>query len=115
MGGQTSTVNSVAFLHDGKRVVSGSYDNTLSIWDAETGQTVSGPFEGHTSTVNSVAFSHDGKRVVSGSYDNTVRIWDAETARVSGPFEGHINVVTSVAFSHDGESFPAHVTVRSGC
>src|SRR5882724_1707515 len=104
MGGHTSFITSIAFSHDGKRVVSGSDDNTVCIWDAETGQTVSGPFEGHTDRVPSVAFSHDGKRVVSGSYDNTVRIWDAETGQtVSGPFEGHTNAVTSVAFSHDGK------------
>jgi len=90
MGGHTSFVTSVAFSHDGKRVVSGSDDNTVRIWDAETGQTVSGPFEGHTNAVTSVAFSHDGKRVVSGSDDHAVRIWDAETGQtVSGLSRPH--------------------------
>ena len=67
----------------------------MRIWDIETGQTDTGPFEGHTGMVASVAFSHDGKRVVSGSWDNTVRIWDVETGQtVLGPFEGHTYHVT---------------------
>jgi len=97
-------VTSIAFSHGGKRVVSGSNDDTVCIWDAETGQTISGPCEGHTRIIASVAFYYDGKRVVSGSYDKTVHIWDAETDQiVSGPFEGHTNPITSVALSHDGK------------
>jgi WD40 repeat protein len=94
---------SVAFSPDGKRVVSGSSDCTVRIWDAGTGKLVAGPFEGHTNFVWSVAFSPDGQRVVSGSHDHTVRIWDAETGTlVAGPFEGHTDKVWSVAFSPDG-------------
>jgi WD40 repeat protein len=96
----TALVTSVAFSPDGKRVVSGSRDKTIRVWDAETGAVVSGPFEGHSSAVISVAFSPDGKRIVSGSDDKTIRVWDAETGDVvSGPFEGHRTYVSSVAFS----------------
>jgi WD40 repeat protein len=35
--GHTDPVTSVAFSPDGKRIVSGSWDNTVCIWDAETG------------------------------------------------------------------------------
>ena len=70
---------SVAFSTDGKQVVSGSMDKTVRIWDAESGKTITGPFEGHTDGVVSVAFSPDGNQVVSGSWDKTVRIWDTET------------------------------------
>ena len=74
MAGHTRAVSSVAFSHDGKCVVSGSYDETVRICDAETGENMSMPLEGHMAGVRSVAFSRDGKRVVSGSRDNTVRI-----------------------------------------
>jgi WD40 repeat protein len=65
--GHTDNIKSVAFSPDGKYVVSGSFDMTISVWDAEQGNIVSGPFEGHTDRVNSVAFSHDGKHIISGS------------------------------------------------
>ncbi|KDR68085.1 hypothetical protein GALMADRAFT_1354883 [Galerina marginata CBS 339.88] len=101
--GHTGWVTSVAFSTDGRRIVSGSYDQTVRIWDAETGKQVGEPFGGQTACVWSVAFSPDGKRVVSGSDDKTVRIWDAETGKQMGePFRGHTNFVKSVAFSPDG-------------
>jgi WD40 repeat protein len=94
---------SVGFSPDGKRVVSGSYDGTICIWNAETGEEVAGPFEGHADCVTSVGFSPDGRRVVSGSRDKTIHIWNAETGEeVAGPFEGHADCVTSVGFSPDG-------------
>jgi WD40 repeat protein len=65
----------VAFSPDGKRIVSGSLDNTLKVWDAETGQEML-TLKGHSDPVYSVAFSSDGKRIVSGSDDNTLKVWD---------------------------------------
>jgi WD40 repeat protein len=102
--GHTHAVLSVDFSPDGKRVVSGSYDHTIRIWDARTGELVAGPFIGHTNHVRSVAFSANGKHVISGSFDRTIRIWDAGTGElVAGPFEGHTKAVSSVAFAPDGK------------
>jgi WD40 repeat protein len=69
----------VAFSSDGKRIVSGSDDKTLRLWDATTGQPIGPPLQGHTESVTSVAFSPDGRRIVSGSDDNTLRLWDLDT------------------------------------
>ncbi|KAF7346291.1 WD-REPEATS-REGION domain-containing protein [Mycena sanguinolenta] len=104
LGMHTQPVSSAAFSPDGKRIVSGSWDRTVCVWDAESGEVIAGPFNGHTSIVKSVAFSPDGKWIVSGSQDNTVRVWDAESGEVvAGPFNGHTNSVTSVSFSSDGK------------
>jgi len=65
----------VSFSPDGRRIVSGSVDNTLKVWDAESGQEML-TLKGHSSSVRSVSFSPDGKRIVSGSFDKTVKIWD---------------------------------------
>jgi hypothetical protein len=97
-----STASSVAFSPDGRRIVSGS-DDTIRLWDAETGQPVGQPLTGHTDAVLSVAFSPDGHRIASGSWDKTVRLWDAGTGQPVGqPLTGHQNAVRSVAFSPDG-------------
>jgi WD40 repeat protein len=95
-----SEVVSVVFSPDGTRVVSGSYDGSVRIWDASTGSEVRS-LEGHTDLVNSVAFSADGRHIVSGSYDRSVRIWDAATGMEVRTLEGHTSSVHSVAFSTD--------------
>ena len=102
--GHTSGVSSVAFSQDNKRIVSGSWDQIILVWDAETGEVVVGPLKGHTQFVTSVAFSQDSKRIVSGSGDETIRVWDAETGEVVvGPLKGHTGAVCSVAFSQDNK------------
>jgi WD40 repeat protein len=100
--GHTDAIFSVAFSLDGKRVVTGSYDKTAKVWDAQTGKNIL-TLKGHTNPVSSVAFSPDGKRVVTGSYDNTAKIWDAVTGREMLTLKGHPRTVTSVAFSPDGK------------
>src|SRR6266702_2534491 len=95
---------SIALSPDGRRIVSGSSDRTIRVWNAMTGETAAGPFTGHTSEVWSVAFSPDGQRIVSGSHDRTIRVWNAKTGETTaGPFTGHTSSVLSVAFSPDGQ------------
>jgi WD40 repeat protein len=64
--GHNSGVCTVAFSPDGKRLVSGSWDKTVKVWDALTGQETF-TLQGHTDAVVSVAFSPDGKRHASAS------------------------------------------------
>ena len=95
-------VNSVAFSPDGQRIVSGSWDQTLKIWDANTGKELQ-TLKGHTWWVHSVAFSPDGQRIVSGSEDKTVKIWDANNGKELQTLTGHTGAVWSVTFSPDGK------------
>ncbi|KAM0371523.1 hypothetical protein ACHAPY_010246 [Fusarium culmorum] len=100
--GHSSYVNSVVFSHDSKKVASGSDDETIRIWNAETGE-CERELKGHSSWVNSVVFSHDSKKVASGSSDETIRIWNAETGKCERELKGHSSYVNSVVFSHDSK------------
>jgi WD40 repeat protein len=62
----------VAILPDG-RVVSGSHDCTIKIWNPRTGKCDS-TFTGHDDIVNCVA-AHSNGWIVSGSNDSTIKIW----------------------------------------
>jgi len=99
--GHEGRVRSVAFAPQSRRIVSGSSDKTVRVWDAETGDQVA-RLDGHERGVTSVAFAPDSGRIVSGSDDKTVRVWDAETGAQLARLDGHEDDVTSVAFSPDG-------------
>ena len=103
LAGHTSSVWAVAFSPDGKRILTGSDDNTARLWDAATGATVA-TLAGHTSAVAAVAFLPDGKRVLTGSLDTTARLWDAATgAAAVTMLAGDTARVTAAAFSPDGK------------
>ncbi|KAH8835890.1 WD40-repeat-containing domain protein [Flagelloscypha sp. PMI_526] len=103
MHGHTGWILSVAFSPDGTRIVSGSYDRTLRLWDASTGVPIGEPLRGHSDLVREVTFSPDGSRIASCSSDKTIRLWDAINGLpVAEPFRRHSASVECVAFSPDG-------------
>jgi WD40 repeat protein len=103
--GHTDGVYSVALSSDGRRIISGSHDGTIKVWDATTGQEKL-TLKGRTRFfINSVAYSDDGRRIASGCEDGTVQVWDATTGQEQLSIKGHRNPVYSVAFSPDGRCF----------
>ncbi|WP_077920334.1 cytochrome D1 domain-containing protein [Spirosoma sp. 209] len=111
--GHTNMVESVVFSPDGQFLLmgdakGGAYsrqsnerDNTLKLWDVQTGQFLR-TFTGHTNAVHSVAISSDGRYALSGSYDETVKLWEVETGRDVRTLTGHTAQVYSAAISPDG-------------
>ena len=90
-----------AFSPDGARIVSGSSDTSLRLWDASSGRCIR-TLEGHSGGVTTCAFSPDGARIVSGGYDKSLRLWDANSGQCIRTLEGHSDIVTACAFSPDG-------------
>jgi WD40 repeat protein len=102
--GHSDSVESVAFSPDGSRVLSGSYDSTVKLWNVQSG-TLEKTFQGHTDAVISVAFSPEGN-ALSGSADDTLRQWDTETGKEIDVFSMNksnnssaIGLLYSMAFS----------------
>lgn len=100
--GHISCVSEVAFSPDGKTLASGSWDNSVKLWDVASGQEVKS-LEGHTGWVWSVAFSPDGKTLASGSGDKTIKLWSVESGEVIRTLDGHTDWVQPIAFSPDGK------------
>ncbi|CAE6457339.1 unnamed protein product, partial [Rhizoctonia solani] len=107
--GHTNTVTSVAYSPDGKSVASGSRDNTIRIWDAQSPSLIGEPLTGHSDSIYSVSYSPLGNVIASGSDDKTIRIWDVNThRRLGNPIKGD-HWFYSVAFSPDAK------LIASGC
>ena len=93
-------INSVAYNHDGTRIVSACNGGTLKVWDAGTSTAGTHPPENPLDTplpppnaeslnelakvenadptaIMSVQFDPDGKTIVSGGYSGTLKVWDA--------------------------------------
>ncbi|PVF98923.1 WD40 repeat-like protein [Serendipita vermifera] len=79
-------------------LISGSLDNTIRVWDVQSGRTISTLF-GHIEGVWGVAA--DKFRAVSGSHDRTVKIWDRENAVCQTTLVGHRGAVTCIALGDD--------------
>lgn len=99
--GHTDVVASAQVSPDGQTVLSGSWDNTLILWDIGTGEIIR-IFEGHQDRIKSITFMPDGKRAVSGSDDATIILWDVQTGEPIMHFTDQPDQVWSVAVSPDG-------------
>ena len=108
--GHNRSVNSVAFSPDGQTLASGSRDETIRLWNVNTGELMD-TFAEHASRVYSIAFSPDGQRLASGNWDDPIQLWNVNTGELIAAFgddrmgwrSGHDSYVESVAFSPDGQ------------
>jgi len=79
-------------------LISGSLDNTIKLWDIDTGKAVKTLF-GHIEGVWAVA--SDKLRLVSGSHDRTIKVWAREDGRCAATLVGHRGAVTCLALGED--------------
>ncbi len=78
--GHGDLVVCVDFSPNGKYLASGGADNTVRLWDAQTGEQLQ-TFLGHKGVVNEVAFSPDSRILASGGQDHDIKLW-----RIEEPF-----------------------------
>src|SRR4051812_31738078 len=74
--GHESSIQGVCILGSSGRIVTGSGDSTVRIWDAKKG--LSKVLKGHEDSVTSVAGAPDGSWIVSASRDGTIRRWSTD-------------------------------------
>jgi len=79
--GPTSTVTSVAFSPDGKRLTAtATGDQSAYVWDVDSGKLVPA-LRGHKGVVTTAVFSPDGKQLLTMSRDGTIRLWDVDSGK----------------------------------
>ncbi|MCT7962505.1 serine/threonine protein kinase [Laspinema sp. D1] len=100
--GHQDGVWSVALSPRGHILVTGSWDNTIKVWNLATGQLLR-TLMGHQEAVWSVAVTADGKTLASGSSDQQIKIWNLRTGQLIHTLTGHSNWVAAVDLSPNGQ------------
>jgi WD40 repeat protein len=95
-------VSCLRLSQDGKILISGSRDQTIKVWNLQTGELLR-TLKGHSDAVCAIAFSPSGDIIASGSADKTIKIWHLDSSELLGTFTGHTNAVTGLTFTASGE------------
>ncbi|CAE6433444.1 unnamed protein product [Rhizoctonia solani] len=104
--GHRGLVSSIEFSTDGSRILSCSYDKSISVLDTYTGRIILALTEHGAECCRGkymATFSSDCKFILSCSGAGTIRVWDAQTGRlILGPFLAHSSSINDAQFSPDG-------------
>ncbi len=100
MRGHDDSVRCIAFLADGKRVVSGSDDESVRVWDVGSRKEVR-RLRAFQHPVLQVASVADGKELLAGCSGPTIRRWNLQDDKPLQELRDR-GSVTCVAFSADG-------------
>jgi WD40 repeat protein len=100
--GHSGTVTGTAINSDGSLLATGSYDETVRLWDMETFSSVKN-ISYHSYYTSTVSFSYDDTFLASGSYDTTVGLYNLDIGRKSEPFSNYFSYGSPLSYSPDGQ------------
>lgn len=99
--GHQSWVVTLAFNPKLPILVSGSLDDTIRVWNWQTGQTLY-TLAGHERGVNAVAIGSGGQVLVSCGDDAAVKVWNLGDRSLLHTLKGHLRDATSIAIGSRG-------------
>jgi serine/threonine protein kinase len=99
--GHGDRVTGIAFLPDGNRLLSGSADRTVVLWDVASGKEVI-RLQGHRGEVTGVAVSTGGTQALSCDTDGWMNCWDLKERRLLQEQRLSDGPINGVAIAPDG-------------
>ena len=91
----------VGWSPDGKKILSGSQDTSVAIWDVATGALLQRIHTGGTRAIGSAAFSPDGKKFAFVGAASTLAVYCANSYTKFFANRIHTSRAFSLAWSHD--------------
>jgi len=88
------------FLGETSRVVTGSHDSTLKIWDLRSRACIETKFAGSRCN-DLVTTDGSGTTIISGHFDKKIRFWDTRTVDRSASDITMFGKITSLDISKD--------------
>jgi WD40 repeat protein len=95
-------VTGVAFLRDGREIISAGYDGGVRLWPASAAPVRL--LQGHTGTVSGAVFSPDGKYVLTSGGDKSLRLWDYASGKEVRRYPSNDEAL-AVAFAPNQRNF----------
>lgn len=71
-------VKSVQLSQDGTKLLTGSFEKILRLYDLGKPETEPDVFSGHNSSIKNALFTEDHKKIISIADDKTLRLWDVQ-------------------------------------
>jgi WD40 repeat protein len=93
---------SVAFSPDGNLLSGVCYQNTIPVWDAQSGQLIRSLESSPVQEV-AIAFSPDGKQIATGGFAGNIRLWDSETGQLLKTIGPLSSPIWELVFSPNGD------------
>ena len=84
-----------------ERLVSGSDDFTMFLWEPADKKQPIARLTGHQQLINQVHFSPDTRFIASASFDKSIKLWDGRTGKFLASLRGHVGPVYQIAWSAD--------------
>ncbi|KAG0035772.1 hypothetical protein BGZ83_004023, partial [Gryganskiella cystojenkinii] len=111
--GHTRYFTGLIFLPSGQRLITGSCDRAIHLWEVKSGLRLhSFEVQLDHAVVNEIACSSDGELLASSYDDETVRLWDIETSECLRVLTGLQGSCLGITFSPSGKTLA--LTTREG-
>jgi hypothetical protein len=98
----TDWVRCLSFTPDNKTLISGSFDQSIKLWNMADGKMLH-DLQDHHKGVFALAVSADGKTLASGSWDETIKLWNINSGQLISNLSGHSASVRSLVTSPDNQ------------